>query len=106
MKSDPSPLQKLRAALIAGAISPRELAEQSLANANQNAGRNVYIALDKNWTLAEADRVQTEFSAPKLSPEKVLPSVSPVENKRPLFGLPFYLKVCFALKGFRPTTQS
>ena len=82
MKSDPSPLQKLRAALIAGAISPRELAEQSLASANQNAGRNVYIALDKNWTLAEADRIQKEFSAPNLSPEKVLPSASPAENNR------------------------
>src|SRR5271165_2152981 len=83
-----SPLQKLRAALLAGDISPRQLAEQSLARANQNASHNVYISLNQDWTLGEADCVQKEFAA---------------REKPSLFGLPVSLKDCFDLGGFRTT---
>jgi aspartyl-tRNA(Asn)/glutamyl-tRNA(Gln) amidotransferase subunit A len=88
MANHSSPLQKVRAELLRGAKSLRDLAGQALGNANQNASHNVYISHDENWTLREADRVQEEFSA------KVKP---------PLFGLPVSLKDCFDLEGFRTT---
>jgi Asp-tRNA(Asn)/Glu-tRNA(Gln) amidotransferase A subunit family amidase len=88
MANDTSPLQELRAELLRGAKSLRDLAGQALKNANQNASHNVYISRDKNWTLREADRIQEEFSA------KVKP---------PLFGLAVSLKDCFDLEGFRTT---
>ena len=115
--------EKLRASLLAGEIQPRELAEQALANANRNAGRNVYLALDKNWTLREADRVQKEFlkrelssgeessddrssdggsSDEKSSDENFFHEKRSIE-KPPLFGLPISLKDCFDLQNFRTT---
>jgi len=57
MANHASQLQELRAQLLRGAKSPRDLALRALARANQNAGRNVYISRDENWTLREADRV-------------------------------------------------
>jgi aspartyl-tRNA(Asn)/glutamyl-tRNA(Gln) amidotransferase subunit A len=83
-----APLQKLRALLISGGKQSRELAEEALAKANQNTGRNVYLALDKTWTLGEAERARKEFAA---------------IEKPPLFGLPISLKDCFDLQGFRTT---
>ena len=83
-----SSVQKLRAALLAGETSPRQLAEQSLDRANQNAGRNVYLSQNKDWTFQEADRVEKEFAQ---------------REKPPLFGLPVSLKDCFDLEGFRTT---
>ncbi len=83
-----SPIQTLRAALLAAETSPRQLAEQSLERANQNARRNVYLSLDKNWTLREADRVEEDFAQ---------------REKPSLFGLPVSLKDCFDLEGFRTT---
>jgi len=88
MAKDVSPLQKLRAALLSSETSPRRLAEQAIARANQNASRNVYLSFDKDWTLREADRAETEFAA---------------REKTPLFGLPVSLKDCFDLAGFRTT---
>ncbi len=88
MKNDQIPLRKMRAALLAGEITPRQAAEKSLARANQNAGHNVYLSLDAEWTSREADRVQQEFAN---------------HQKPPLFGLPVSLKDCFDLKGFRTT---
>jgi Asp-tRNA(Asn)/Glu-tRNA(Gln) amidotransferase A subunit family amidase len=83
-----APIQKLHTALQAGAVSPRQVAEQSLARTNRNAGRNVYLAIDPEWTLREADRVTQEFAN---------------RQKPPLFGLPVSLKDCFDLEGFRTT---
>src|SRR5947207_1112173 len=79
--------------MLAGETSPRRLAEQALAKANQNAGRNVYISLSPDWTLSEAERVQKEFRGGEISSGK----------KPPLFGLPVSLKDCFDLEGFRTT---
>jgi aspartyl-tRNA(Asn)/glutamyl-tRNA(Gln) amidotransferase subunit A len=105
MAKEASPLQKLRAEILNGATSPRELAERALAKSNQNAGHNVYISRDENWTLREADlvhkglfsgepdRAQTEFSKDEF----------PSKEKPPLFGLPISLKDCFDLEGFRTT---
>jgi aspartyl-tRNA(Asn)/glutamyl-tRNA(Gln) amidotransferase subunit A len=80
-----SPLQKFRASAISGGKQPRELAEEALAKANQNAGRNVYLAQDTDWTLGEAERVRKEFNA---------------REKPSLFGLPISLKDCFDLQEF------
>lgn len=88
MSKQISPLQKLRAALLSGETSPRQVAEQSVERTNQNAGRNVCLSFDKSWTLREADRVQAEFAACE---------------KPVLFGLPVSLKDCFDLEGFRTT---
>ncbi len=94
MANDISPLQSLRAEILNGSTSPRELAERALKNANQNAGRNVYVSRDENWTLREADRVQKEFSSS---------GEFSSDEKPPLFGLPVSLKDCFDLEGFRTT---
>ena len=83
-----SPLQKLRASLVSGNKQPRELAEEALRNANQNAGRNVYLAMDTEWTLGEAECAREEFQG---------------KEKPPLFGLPISLKDCFDLQGFLTT---
>jgi aspartyl-tRNA(Asn)/glutamyl-tRNA(Gln) amidotransferase subunit A len=88
MPGDLSPISKLRAALLAGEPSPRQLAEQSLERANQNAGRNVYLSLNEDWTLREADRAEKRSAS---------------KEKPPLFGLPVSLKDCFNLEGFRTT---
>src|SRR5258705_11555964 len=93
MANDISPLQSRRAEILNGSTSPRELAERALKNANQNAGRNVYISRDENWTLREADRVQKDFSLRESS----------ANDNLPLFGLPISLKDCFDLEGFRTT---
>src|ERR1700687_282915 len=93
-----SPLESLRAEILNGSTSPRELAERALKNANQNAGRNVYISRDENWTLREADRVQKESPCNEFSA-----GAFPFDEKPPLFGLPVSLKDCFDLEGFRTT---
>ncbi len=93
MGKEASALEKLRTEILNGATSPRELAERALKNANQNAGRNVYISRDENWTPREADRIQKEFSKNEF----------PSKEKPPLFGLPISLKDCFDLEGFRTT---
>jgi Asp-tRNA(Asn)/Glu-tRNA(Gln) amidotransferase A subunit family amidase len=93
MAKETSPLQKLRAEILNGKIRPRTIAEQFLAMANQNAGRNVYVSRAENWTLREADRVQKDFSLRESS-----------SNDKPaLLGLPISLKDCFDLEGFRTT---
>jgi Asp-tRNA(Asn)/Glu-tRNA(Gln) amidotransferase A subunit family amidase len=83
-----SPVEELRGWLASGEKRPHQLADEFLAKANQNAGRNTYISLDKSWTLGEADRVVREFGSG--------------ENAS-LFGLPVSLKDCFDLAGFRTT---
>src|SRR5882762_5725463 len=98
MANDISPLHKMRAEILSGSTSPRDLAERALKNANQNTGRNVYISRDENWTLREADRVQKEFPSNEFSA-----GVFPFDKKPPLFGLPVSLKDCFDLAGFRTT---
>lgn len=88
MFSDSSPLQQTLASLAAGHATPRELAEQALKQANSNAGHNVYISIDRTWTLREADALDVRYRN----------SVKP-----PLYGLPVSIKDCFDLAGF-PTS--
>ena len=80
----PSPIAALLAAYRRGESDPARAALEALARSNSNAGRNTYIAQDRDWTLAEA-RSQTQHPG------------------APLFGIPVALKDCFDLQGF-PTS--
>lgn len=50
----PPNIRKARAALASRATTPESLAEQALAQANGNSGRNTYPWRDPRWTLNEA----------------------------------------------------
>lgn len=65
------------------------MAREAFARANSNAGRNVYLAMDQERTLAEAEALTARFPQPE---------------KRPaLFGVPVGIKDCFDVAGY-PTT--
>jgi aspartyl-tRNA(Asn)/glutamyl-tRNA(Gln) amidotransferase subunit A len=81
-------VQALRDALARGDVTPRAAAEQAVARANSNATRNVYLALDADAALREAEALPHRFSA---------------KPRPPLYGLPISLKDCFDLGGF-PTS--
>jgi Asp-tRNA(Asn)/Glu-tRNA(Gln) amidotransferase A subunit family amidase len=91
MSSPPSPLQQLREALVSGALTPRAVAERALAQANGNAGHNVYITRVPEWTLSEAAASPERFAA---------------DEKPLLYGLPVSLKDCFDLAGFATSCGS
>ena len=82
------PIAALRSRLLAGATTPEAAAAAALEKANHNAGRNVYLARDVDWTLREAKRAEQRWSGgePPL-----------------LYGLPVSLKDLFDLDGFRTT---
>ena len=65
------------------------LAQEAFARANSNAGRNVYLAMDQQRTLAEAEALNDRF------PQR--------EKRPPLFGVPVAVKDCFDVAGY-PTT--
>jgi aspartyl-tRNA(Asn)/glutamyl-tRNA(Gln) amidotransferase subunit A len=74
------------------ALSTREpvlQAQEALARANSNAGRNVYLALESDRLLAEAEALPSRFPDPAQRP--------------PLFGVPIGVKDCFDVAGY-PTT--
>ncbi len=65
------------------------MAQEFLSRANSNAGRNVYLAMDKARVLAEAAALSEQFPTP---------------GRRPgLFGVPVAVKDCFDVAGY-PTT--
>ena len=65
------------------------LAREAFTRANSNAGRNVYLAMDQQRTLAEAEALNDRF---------------PQTEQRPaLFGVPVAVKDCFDVAGY-PTT--
>jgi Asp-tRNA(Asn)/Glu-tRNA(Gln) amidotransferase A subunit family amidase len=84
-----SPIRELRNRILRDELDPRAIAEDGLAHANSNASRNVYLSLDRDWTLAEAAALPKHF--PATGPQPLL------------YGLPISLKDCFDLAGF-PTT--
>jgi Asp-tRNA(Asn)/Glu-tRNA(Gln) amidotransferase A subunit family amidase len=85
---EPGILTGLREKFLNGEITPKRVAAEALQKSNQNGGRNVYLAQDRDWTLREAERVEQNFSQ---------------REKPPLFGLPVSLKDCFDLEGFKTT---
>ncbi len=89
---DPSPLAAARTRLLSGEDTPLSVAENSLARANGNVGRNTYVSLKPDEVLARA---------------RALPSLYPDPARRPLlYGLPISLKDCFDLAGHRTSCGS
>ena len=84
MTSPDGSIAALRLKYMRGEVDPCEVLEKALARANSNAGRNVYLAQDAEWSRAEALRLRREEIAEK-----------------PLWGVPVSLKDCFDLGGFR-----
>jgi aspartyl-tRNA(Asn)/glutamyl-tRNA(Gln) amidotransferase subunit A len=70
-------------------VGPAGPAREAFARANSNAGHNVYLAMDQERTLAEADALSGRFPLPEQRPS--------------LFGVPVAIKDCFDVAGF-PTT--
>jgi Asp-tRNA(Asn)/Glu-tRNA(Gln) amidotransferase A subunit family amidase len=64
-------------------------AQQAIARANSNPGRNVYLAMDPERILAESAALSTRFPVPEQRPS--------------LFGVPIAIKDCFDVAGY-PTT--
>src|SRR5271168_2695155 len=83
-----SELGVVLARLATGEVTPREEVEGALARANTNAERNVFIALDAEKALREAEELPARF---------------PGVDKPALYGLPVSLKDLFDLQGF-PTS--
>jgi Asp-tRNA(Asn)/Glu-tRNA(Gln) amidotransferase A subunit family amidase len=88
-----SPVLALRAALVAGRVSPREAMRDALTHANSNASQNVYLALDAKRAMSEAEDLPARFCG----------AGGAEREKPPLYGLPISLKDCFDLAGF-PTS--
>jgi Asp-tRNA(Asn)/Glu-tRNA(Gln) amidotransferase A subunit family amidase len=82
-----SPLSEVRSAL--ESRGPALLAYAAFARANSNPGKNVYLAMDRDRTMAEAEALSTRFPDP--------------ERRPLLFGVPVAVKDCFDVAGY-PTT--
>jgi aspartyl-tRNA(Asn)/glutamyl-tRNA(Gln) amidotransferase subunit A len=90
MEPVPFTVRHLRRALAEGRSSPSELADQALARANANAGRNTYLWQDAAWTRAEAERAEA----------MPLSEGGPFgDGRAALWGLPVSVKDCFDLAG-------
>jgi Asp-tRNA(Asn)/Glu-tRNA(Gln) amidotransferase A subunit family amidase len=87
-------IRDLRHALAAGNVRPSELAQEALASANRNPGRNTYLWQDPAWTLAEAMRAEA-MPRGQGGPFG--------DGRAALWGLPIAVKDCFDLAG-APTT--
>src|SRR3984957_6296503 len=86
-RTEMSPLSELQASL--STRGPAAIAQEAFARANSNPGRNVYLAMDQERTLAEAEALNARFPDPKQRPI--------------LFGVPVAVKDCFDVAGY-PTT--
>ena len=92
MPSPPSPLAALLATCQAGTASPEPQVEACLGRADSNTSHNTYIALDPDWTFAEARRQYARTAT--------------AESPLPLHGIPVALKDCFDLEGFSTSSGS
>jgi Asp-tRNA(Asn)/Glu-tRNA(Gln) amidotransferase A subunit family amidase len=81
-------LMDIRAALLKEVTTPRRVVERALPQANSNLGKNVYLSLDTQRALTDAESVKKKFRE---------------QPKPPLYGLPISLKDCFDLEGY-PTS--
>lgn len=89
MTESASPLAK--ASFAVSANSPRWLVEASLEKVNSNASRNVYLAMDPDRTIADAEDLDSRF---------------PGLQRPPLFGIPIAIKDCFDVAGFQTSCGS
>lgn len=87
-------IPETRAALAAGTADPVTLAEEALARANRNTGRNTFLWRDPAWTRGEA------AWAASLPRETGGPFG---DGRASLWGIPVSVKDCFDLAG-APTT--
>lgn len=92
MTTSASPLSELRRKLQDGSLNPVSVATDALAHANSNAGRNVYLTLDAQRTIAEAESLSERFPNPDSWP--------------PLFGVPVSVKDCFDVAGVNTSCAS
>jgi aspartyl-tRNA(Asn)/glutamyl-tRNA(Gln) amidotransferase subunit A len=76
--------------LASGITYPSRLANQAIANSNQNPGRNTYLWQDPEWTRAEAARVEA-MPGSRGGPFG--------DGRDTLWGLPVAVKDCFDLAG-------
>ena len=83
-------IRALRSALANKITRPTRLANQALANSNQNPGRNTYLWQDPHWTRAEAARAEA-MPASEGGPFG--------DGRDILWGLPISVKDCFDLAG-------
>jgi Asp-tRNA(Asn)/Glu-tRNA(Gln) amidotransferase A subunit family amidase len=77
------------------ALSTREpavQAQEAISRANSNTGRNVYLAMDRERVLKEAEALNARFPDPAKRP--------------PLFGVPVGVKDCFDVAGYQTTCGS
>jgi Asp-tRNA(Asn)/Glu-tRNA(Gln) amidotransferase A subunit family amidase len=72
-----------------GRVTPVAELDAALARANSNAGRNVYLAQDAEWSRGEAKALKREEM-----------------DSKPLWGVPVSLKDCFELAGFTTSSGS
>ncbi|HSY35038.1 MAG TPA: amidase [Acidobacteriaceae bacterium] len=72
-----------------GEISPEIVLETALARANSNAGHNVYLSRDEEWSRNEARNLRRDQI-----------------DAQPLWGVPVALKDCFDLAGFATSCGS
>ncbi len=85
-----SPLTETRSAL--ATQGPASLAQEALARANSNANQNVYLAMDPQRTMTEAEALSARF---------------PKQAQWPgLFGVPIAIKDCFDAAGYNTTCGS
>jgi aspartyl-tRNA(Asn)/glutamyl-tRNA(Gln) amidotransferase subunit A len=83
-------IAEARRALSEGQATPSLLAEQALARANGNAGRNTYLWLNPAWTMAEAARAEAMPRG----------AGGPFDDGRTaLWGIPLSVKDCFDVGG-------
>jgi Asp-tRNA(Asn)/Glu-tRNA(Gln) amidotransferase A subunit family amidase len=82
----PSPIAALRQQYLHGTADPLTVLDAALARSNSNAGHNVYLAQDADWSRAEAARLDRARIA-----------------DQPLWGIPISLKDCFDLATFPST---
>jgi Asp-tRNA(Asn)/Glu-tRNA(Gln) amidotransferase A subunit family amidase len=92
MTSSISPLSEAKGSIERRELDPLTAAAAALAHSNNNAGANVYLSIDRDWTLSEAVALPARFPNPSTRP--------------PLYGLPISLKDCFDLEGFRTSCGS
>ena len=84
-----SSIAELRRMYRRGEVSPETVLEGALARANSNAGHNVYLSQDQEWSRNEARRLRREDI-----------------DVQPLWGVPVSLKDCFDLTGFATSCGS
>jgi len=82
----PSPIAALLDRYRSGISTPLTELDACLARANSNAGHNVYVTQDPEWSRAEARALRPA-----------------ARDEQPLWGVPVSLKDCFDLAGF-PTS--